>query len=131
VPYDPPLVKRLRFFSSSTHFLGPCRRALAGFGRLFGGAPRKRILTEEELKGVWIVAPDNAFGSYSEVVDPHRPAHGRNLEAHGRHDWEDTITLPSWLTKNGRQHSFPIGSVFGLRCRKLSAQPVKPFSFQH
>jgi len=68
VPYDPPLVKRLRFFSSSTHFLGPCRRALAGFGRLFGGAPRKRILPGEELKRVWIVAPDNAFGSIAKLL---------------------------------------------------------------
>jgi integrase len=73
---------------------------------------RERVLTDDELRRVWIAA--DALGTFGSIV--------RVLILTGQRVGEiskltydmigaDTITLPSTLTKNGREHTFPVSGT--------------------
>jgi integrase len=76
---------------------------------------RKRILKPEELKAVWKAAEAQEY--------PHGPivklliltGQRRTETANLRWEWIDTkertITLPDWLTKNRKEHTFPYGDL--------------------
>jgi len=74
--------------------------------------PRKRVLTNEELKAVWNSA--GALGTYGQLIrvlilTGQRRCEAANLRA--KVDKGDRLSLPDWLTKNGKEHTFPIGPM--------------------
>lgn len=73
--------------------------------------PRERILTNKELKCVWNAAKDDTFGKIVKLLILTGQRRGEITGMTGAMVGEDTITLPSSLTKNSRQHTFPLGSM--------------------
>jgi integrase len=76
-----------------------------------GSVARSRTLSDDELKAVWNALEDNTFGRIVKLLIL---TGQRETEiAHLTPDMikGDEITLPSWLTKNKREHTFPIGSI--------------------
>lgn len=73
--------------------------------------PRERILTNEELKKVWTAAGDDTFGKIVKLLILTGQRVGEITKLTGEMVGQDTITLPSWLAKNSRQHTFPLGDM--------------------
>ena len=71
---------------------------------------RERFLTDAELRKVWN-ACEGKFGRIVKQLIVLGQRRGE-IVAYDP-DWKsgDTITYPSWLTKNSREHSFPIGPL--------------------
>lgn len=76
-----------------------------------GYRPRERVLTDQELNAVWLAAKDDTFGRIVKllILTGQRRGEITNLTAEMVHD--DCIVLPSWLTKNSREHTVPIGPL--------------------
>ncbi len=72
---------------------------------------RERILTNDELKRVWNAAGDTTFGKIVKLLILTGQRRGEICGLRGRMVGGDTITLPSSLTKNSRQHTFPLGGM--------------------
>jgi integrase len=71
---------------------------------------RERILTDEELKKVWKAAEQTGYPFGTIVLLLILTGQRRGEIAALEKQWikEDTITLPKRITKNGREHTFPI-----------------------
>jgi integrase len=73
---------------------------------------RKRVLTDDELRQVWIAAGEcGTFGIIVRLLmltGQRRGEIGGLRKSFYSHN-EQTICLPEWQTKNGREHTFPIG----------------------
>jgi integrase len=78
-------------------------------------AKRKRILTDEELRTVWR-GTDQLTGHFKEIVRLLILMGQRRGETAAMQDVyysnnQQTLTLPSEITKNGREHTFPVGPI--------------------
>jgi integrase len=74
--------------------------------------PRERILTSEELGRVYLAATDmETFGSIVQMLILTGQRRGEITNLTPGMLGTNTITLPSHLTKNSREHAFPIGST--------------------
>jgi len=73
--------------------------------------PRERVLTNDELKRIWHAAGDDTFGKIVKLLALTGQRKGEITNLTGGMVGEGTITLPSWLTKNSRQHTLPLGSA--------------------
>ena len=73
--------------------------------------PRERILTNDELKRVWHAAGDDTFGKIVRLLILTGQRRGEITQLTGAMVGKDTITLPAWLAKNSRQHTFPLGRM--------------------
>lgn len=73
--------------------------------------PRERVLTDEELKRVWNAARDDTFGKIVKLLMLTGQRRGEITGLTGDMVGENSITLPSLLTKNSRQHTFPLGTM--------------------
>ncbi|MGA8611693.1 MAG: site-specific integrase [Xanthobacteraceae bacterium] len=76
---------------------------------------RSRVLTDEELYAMYKAALNDG-GTFSKIVllllhTGQRRGEIASLQSSWFNEKENTITLPSEITKNGREHTFPIGSV--------------------
>lgn len=72
--------------------------------------PRDRVLSDSELKAIWSATGDNKM--FSNIVRLLLMTGQRRGEISGlQKSWigENEITLPKEITKNGREHRFPIG----------------------
>lgn len=79
------------------------------------GKGRKRILKPDELKKVWDAATMQGY-PYGTIVHLLILTGQRKSEiANLRRTWIDpkdqTITLPEWVCKNSREHTFPYGEM--------------------
>jgi integrase len=79
------------------------------------GKGRKRILKSDELKKVWDAAERVGY-PYGTVVqllilNGQRKGETSNLRWPWINEKERLITLPDWITKNGKQHTFPYGDM--------------------
>jgi integrase len=78
-------------------------------------AGRKRVLSEDELKNVWRAATRQGypFGTICQllVLTGQRRGEIANLRRPWINEKEQTITLPEWLTKNSKEHTFPYGAL--------------------
>lgn len=93
---------------------------------------RERVLTDDELRRVWIAAEEMGypFGTIVRLLI----LTGQRRGEIGSLKWEylnqGGITLPSEITKNGREHNFPIGplsaQLIGL---PNSSSPKEPSKF--
>ncbi len=75
------------------------------------GISRERVLTEEELRSVYRTARKGATHFHRIAALLCITGQRKNEIAHLEWEWPqgDLVTLPSWLTKNKRTHTFPIG----------------------
>jgi integrase len=73
--------------------------------------PRERILTNDELKRIWNATGDDTFGKIVKLLVLTGQRKGEITNLTGGMVGEDIVTLPSWLTKNSRQHTLPLGST--------------------
>ncbi|HEY1612246.1 MAG TPA: integrase arm-type DNA-binding domain-containing protein [Rhizomicrobium sp.] len=73
--------------------------------------PRARILTDEELKKVWNAAGDDSFGNIVKLLILTGQRVGEVSKLSPDMCSASAITLPAWLTKNGREHTFPVGTI--------------------
>jgi integrase len=71
--------------------------------------PRERILTNQELKQAWKAAGGDTFGRIVKLLILTGQRVGEITKLTGGMVSDNTITLPSWLAKNSREHTFPIG----------------------
>jgi integrase len=83
------------------------------------GKARKRVLKHDELKTVWGAATEQGYPHGTIVQLLILTGQRRGEIASLRRPWineiEQTITLPEWLTKNGKEHTFPYnGQVAAL-----------------
>jgi integrase len=88
------------------------------------GRARKRILKPNELKKVWNAATEVGY-PYGTIVHLLILTGQRKCEiANLRRSWIDpknrTITLPEWVCKNSREHTFPYGDLVAA---ELEAAP--------
>ncbi|HEY5081999.1 MAG TPA: site-specific integrase [Bauldia sp.] len=85
-------------------------------------ASRARVLTDEELKRVWIASEEMGypFGTIAQLLI----LTGQRKSEIGGLEWkylgEDRITLPPTVTKNGREHTFPVAPLAAARLEALS-----------
>jgi integrase len=73
---------------------------------------RARVLTDDEITRVWLATEQTA--TFNSIVRLLLLTGQRRTEiASLQSSWiqNDTITLPSELTKNGREHAFPFGEL--------------------
>jgi len=75
------------------------------------GKPRKRVLKDDELGKVWKAAEKQSYpyGTLVQLLVLTGQRRGEIVAL--RWPWinqkDQTITLPDWLTKNGKEHTFP------------------------
>jgi integrase len=76
---------------------------------------RKRILTDDELRAVWIAA-GQIEGDFGEIVrllilmGQRRGETGALADSYYSHN-QQTVTFPGEITKNNREHTFPVGPM--------------------
>jgi integrase len=79
------------------------------------GKPRKRLLKNEELRTVWFAAEKQGYphGTIVQllILNGQRRGEVANLRRPWINEGERLITLPEWVTKNGREHTFPYGEM--------------------
>jgi integrase len=76
-----------------------------------GSKPRSRILTDDELKRVWIAAGNDPFGKIVKLLILTGQRRGEIAQLTREMVQHDKIVLPSWLCKNSREHAFPLGTL--------------------
>jgi integrase len=77
--------------------------------------PRARVLTDDELRGVW-TATDKIGGHFGTIVKLLVVTGQRRGEiAALQTSWikNSTITTPASIAKNGREHTIPLGTLCG------------------
>jgi integrase len=79
------------------------------------GKPRKRLLKDDELKSVWVAAEQQGYphGTIVQllILNGQRRGEIANLRRPWINPAQRLITLPEWVTKNGREHTFPYGEL--------------------
>jgi len=73
--------------------------------------PRDRILTDDELRRVWLASRDDTFGRIIKLLVLTGQRRGEITQLTGRMVGEDTITIPAALAKNSRKHVLPLGEM--------------------
>jgi integrase len=73
-------------------------------------ASRERILSDDELAKVWKAAR-GTYGRIVKLLILTGQRRGEIVAYDPAWKHKDTITLPSWLTKNSHTHTFPIGPL--------------------
>lgn len=74
-------------------------------------APRDRILTEDELRRVWLASRDDTFGRIIKLLILTGQRRGEITQLTAGMIGEDAITIPAWLAKNSRKHVLPLGDL--------------------
>jgi integrase len=104
------------------------------------GEARARILSDDELKRIWNASGDDAYGSIVKLLILTGQRVGETSRADSSMVSSGSLTLPSELTKNGREHTIPLCATARaiLRSRpkgeakaayKFFAAPGKPDAF--
>ena len=73
--------------------------------------PRERTLSNQELRKVWNACEDDTFGRIVKLLILTGQRTGEIKRLTQAMICAGQITLPSHLTKNGREHSFPVGKM--------------------
>ena len=73
--------------------------------------PRARVLTDDELRKVWLATEDDTFGRIVKLLILTGQRRGEITNLTPRMVGDDTITIPAWLAKNSREHTIPLGSL--------------------
>ena len=82
---------------------------------------RSRVLTDDELRRVWIASDEcGTFGVIVKLLILTGQRRGETAALQSSWIKPDTITLPKEITKNGREHTFPIGTMAASLLAKRS-----------
>jgi integrase len=73
--------------------------------------PRTRVLSDDEIRRVWHAAGNDLFGSRVKLQLLTGQRGGEIASLAQDMVRGDVVTLPSWLTKNKREHTFPLGTI--------------------
>jgi integrase len=87
-----------------------------------GHTSRARVLTDAELKAIWLACSSDssaeeitnlprAFAGIVQLLILLGQREGETAALHSSWIHKDTITLPGSITKNHREHTFPISSI--------------------
>lgn len=88
---------------------------------------RARVLTDDELKAIWIATEQcGSFGAIVKLLILTGQRRGEIAALRREFFQDDVCTLPRTLTKNGREHVFPIGP---LAVTVLAAAPAEGLLF--
>ncbi len=68
---------------------------------------RSRILTNEEIRNIWLACPDDPFGRLVKLLSLCGQRLGETSKISADMIGSDTITLRAEITKNKRRHTFP------------------------
>jgi integrase len=95
------------------------------------GISRERVLTEEELQAVYRTAREGATHFHRITALLCITGQRKSEIAHLEWEWleDDLVTLPSWLTKNKRTHTFPIGPEAQLVIKSIPRLLGNPYLF--
>ena len=95
------------------------------------GASRERALTEDELRAIYKTARDGTTYFHRITALLVLTGQRKNEIAHLKWEWieGDLVTFPSWLTKNKRVHTFPIGNEARAILAELPRFEDIPFVF--
>jgi integrase len=85
---------------------------------------RERILTNEELIKVWKAAEDDTYSKIVKLLILTGQRRGEITNLTAAMIGAGTVTFPSWLTKNGRQHTIPVSTLTASLL--ASAKPAAP-----
>lgn len=92
--------------------------------------PRERVLTNAELGKVWRACGDDAFGRIVKLLILTGQRVGEVTRLSSNMIGVEAATLPAWLAKNNREHTFPLGpaakSVMPAANGKLFPSPSNP-----
>ena len=83
--------------------------------------PRDRVLSSKELKAVWNAAGDGTFGRIVKLLILTGQRKGEITQLSVSMIRDNRITLPATLTKNKREHSFPLGTLAMKHIQPLPA----------
>jgi len=73
---------------------------------------RSRVLTDDELRRVWVAIDEcGTFGAIVKLLILTGQRRGETAALQSSWIKIDAITLPKEITKNGREHTFPIGTM--------------------
>jgi integrase len=86
--------------------------------------PRSRVLSTEELAKIWHACGDDTFGRIVQLLILTGQRRGEITQLTSGMVGRDTITLPAWLTKNGRDHTLPLGTMAKVIIGQLSPRDV-------
>ena len=100
----------LNWCSASGHIGANPLLGVRGVGRI---KQRERVLSADELKTVFNLAFTYGypFGPLVALCIATGQRRGEVVQFHRSYFGDDTITLPKEITKNGREHTFPIGTL--------------------
>lgn len=90
-------------------------------------APRTRVLTDDELRKIWYSA-EGHFGNIVKLAILTGQRRGELSELKPQYVSGDLCTLPGTLTKNHRQHCFPIGKMAQEVLAKFEYKPFTNWS---
>ena len=93
------------------------------FGLSPHGTPqRARVLTDAELKTVWKAAEQigGHFGAIVKLLVATGQRRGEIAALQTSWIQNDAITIPAAITKNGREHQFPVGGVTSSILKKTA-----------
>lgn len=85
--------------------------------------PRTRVLSDEELKRVWNASGSDRFGTLVKLLILTGQRVGEIASLSQDMVRGDVITFPAWLTKNKREHTFPLGAMAAELIGSLSLPP--------
>jgi integrase len=93
---------------------------------------RARVLTDAELKSIWEATAEPTI--YNTIVrllmlTGQRKSEIAKLRPEYYSHNQQTICLPSEVTKNGREHTFPIGSICRSVLESFLSKPTTPYLF--
>lgn len=76
-----------------------------------GCEARERVLSEEELRRVWLQAGDDTYGQIIKLLILTGQRRGEITALRTDMVRDDLIVFPASLTKNGREHRLPLGKT--------------------
>ena len=82
--------------------------------------PRERVLTDDELRAVWIAANDDTFGRIVKLLILTGQRRGEITNLTTEMVGDDCITFPARLTKNSREHILPVGPLAEVITRYIA-----------
>ena len=72
---------------------------------------RERVLNADEIKAIWCALDDDIYGRIVKLLLLTGQRRGEIAALTGSMIGDETITLPSEITKNGRLHVIPLGTM--------------------
>jgi integrase len=70
--------------------------------------PRERILSDNELRAIWLACSNDSFGRIVKLLILTGQRRNEIASAHSSWIRNDTLTIPAYISKNHHEHSIPL-----------------------